>query len=252
MSNPKKKGILSFQNFTDKQSQNYLADHYPKGRLTVQRFTEGTVIYRLILSISTFVKIFVGDLFSLARNRDISKADVLLEEWETSVHIPSKIPRRNTIEGRREAVECLISKIPVYNIDDGIVEEKTTYEHYIKCLTGLDVEIRTARIEGQPDPLPQAQNTFPLEFAFTFGIDPADGNLISFPYKFGVTATSGSFLFIIGVPVSGNFTNNKFPLPFAVNFFDPIIPQATIDLLNLVLDRVIPSFCRWEFEPIIS
>lgn len=229
MGNPEKKSILSFQNFTDKQSQNYLADHYPKGKLTAKRFTEGTVIYRFILSISLFIRIFVGDLFRLAVNRDISQADELLPEWEASVSIPLRTPRRNTVEERRCAIECLISKIPVYNIDNGIVEEKRTYEYHIKCLTGLDVDIRTAQVDGNG-------SQFPLVFPFNFGIGSAKGN----------------FVFIIGVPVEGDFANNQFPLPFAVNFFDPSIPQATTELLNLILDRVIPSFCRWEFESISS
>lgn len=223
------KKIVSFQNFTDKESQNYLADHYPKGKLFANKLVEDSVIYRFILSLSIYVKVFIGDLLELVTNRDISQADELLEEWETSVKIPSETPRRDTTEGRREAIECLISKVPVYNIDDGEVEEKTTFEHYIYCLTGLEVEIRTNIVDGNG-------SQFTMQFPFNFGVSEAIGN----------------FVFIIGVPVSGDFANNQFPLPFAVNFFDPVVPDATMELLDKLLDRVIPSFCRWEYEAITT
>lgn len=219
------KGINSFQTFNDKESQNYVAAHWPKGKMFGKKFTNSSIIYKLILSISTFIKIAVGDLLTLARNRDIDQADELLTEWETSVKIPEEIPRRGTTTGRRDAVKCLVSKIPVYNFSNGSVDECTTFEHYIYCLTGLIVTIRNTKVEGN-------DSSFPLKYVYSFGSNSA----------------SGSFVFIIGVPVVGDFKNNFFPLKFPVNYFDPKIPQATQDLLNLILDRVVPSFCRWEFE----
>jgi hypothetical protein len=221
------KTITDFQTFTDTQSEHYLADHWPTGKLTGKRHFSNSVIYKFILSLSTFVKITIGDIFILAKNRDISQADELLIEWEKSVKIPEVIPRRSTLAGRREAVECLVRKIPVYNIDDGIVNIKTTFSEYVRCLTGIDVEVRTAQVEG-------SGASFSLEF----------------PVFFGLGGGVGSFLFIVGVPVVGAPANNVFPLEFAVSFFNPTIPDATIELLDLVLDRVIPSFCRWEYEVI--
>ncbi len=223
------KSILSFQTFDEDESTHYLADHWPKGKLTGKRHTNGSVTYSFIKSIATWIKIFSGDLFTLVKNWDISQAVELLPEWEESVKIPEDIPRLPTLEGRQTAVKCLISKRPVYNIDDGIVPIETTFEFYIFCLTGIEVTIRTAKVDGNGAQFPMV-----------------------FPVLFGIGAPIGNFLFIIEVPVVGAPANNFFPLPFPVQFFTPQIPQATIDLLDLVLERVIPSFARWEFEAIIS
>lgn len=221
------KSILSFQPLNESQSEHYVADHYPKGRLWAKRHVKDTIIYNYILVLSTVFKLFFGDLFALVKNRDINQADELLEEWEASVRIPEHIPRRDTIEGRREAVKCKKSKIPVYNIDNGIVPLESTFEYYVKCLTGIEIEIRTAQVSG-------TGSSFPMEFPVEFGSDMAIENLI----------------FIIGVPVIGDFANNFFPIPFPINFFDPKVPDATIELLDLVLDDVIPSFCYWVYETI--
>ena len=221
------KSILSFQPLNEEQSTHYLADHYPKGRLWAKRHVKDTVFYNFILTLSTVFKIFFGDLFNLVKNRDIDQADELLLEWEESVGIPEHISRRDTIEGRREAVKCKKSKIPVYNIDNGIVPVETTFENYVKCLTGIEIEIRTAQVEGNG-------SEFPMEFPVTFGIGSAIGNLY----------------FIVGVPVVGDFANNFFPMPFPINFFDPSVPDATVELLDLILDDVIPSFCYWVYEAI--
>lgn len=224
-----KKTILSFQNFTDDESARYLANHYPKGRLTSKRFTKGTVLHQYIRSLSIIIKTIIGDLFVLVKNRDIQKADELLEYWETSVGIPDQLQRRDSIAGRRDAVQCLISKIPVYNIENGVVDEKTTFEYYVKCLTGLNIEIRTAKISNGKG------SDFPQEFPITFGYTSALGNLI----------------FLIGVEVQGAPANNFFPLPFPVQFFDPKIPDATIERLDAVLERVIPACSYWIYEPIV-
>ena len=221
------KSILSFQPLNESQSMHYAADHYPKGRLWSKRHVKDTIIYNFILVLSTVFKLFFGSLFTLVKNRDINQADELLEEWEKSVRIPEHIPRRDTIEGRREAVMCKKSKIPVYNIDNGIVPIESTFEHYVKCLTGIEIDIRTAQVEG-------TGSIFPMEF----------------PIEFGIGAASGGFVFIVGVPVVGDFANNFFPMPFPINFFDPKVPDATIELLDLILDDVIPSFCYWVYEAI--
>jgi hypothetical protein len=221
------KSILSFQPLNESQSEHYVADHYPKGRLWSNRHVKDTIIYNYILVLSSVFKLFFGDLFNLVKNRDINQADDLLKEWETSVRIPENIPRRDTIEGRREAVKCKKSKIPVCNIDNGIVSIESTFEEYVRCLTGIEIEIRTAQVEG-------TGSVFPMEF----------------PIEFGIGAATGSFVFIIGVPLIGEYTNNFFPMSFAINFFDPEVPDATIELLDLILDDVIPSFCYWVYEVI--
>jgi len=221
------KSILSFQPLNEDETTHYIADHYPKGRLWAKRHVKSSVFYNLILVISTVFKIFFGDLFDLVKNRDINQANGLLEEWEESVGIPEHIPRRDTIEGRREAVFCKKSKIPVYNINNGSVEVETTFENYVRCLTGIDITVRTSQVEG-------AGSVFPLKF----------------PVQFGTGSAIGSLSFIIGVPVVGTAANNFFPLKFPVEFFDPAIPDATKELLDLILDDVIPSFCIWGYEVI--
>jgi hypothetical protein len=57
---------------------------------------------------------------------------------------------------------------------------------------------------------------------------------------------------VIQVPVEGEAANNQFELEFPVSFFDPSIPQATQDLLDVILDDVVPSFCDWEYEAVVS
>lgn len=222
------KSIVSFQQFDDDQSTRYLANHYPTGKLTGKRFNISSVLYKFILCIATFIKVTIGDIFILAKNRDLDQAEELLVRWETSVKIPEDIPRLETLEQRRNAVKCLISKKPVYNIDNGIVDECTTFEHYLFCLSGISVTIKTSQVEG-------TGSVFPMKF----------------PVDFGIGGAVGSFLFIIEVPVVGAAPNNFFPMPFAVQFFEPSVPTATVELLDKLLDRVIPSFCRWVYEAIL-
>lgn len=221
------KSILSFQPPNEDETTHYIADHYPKGRLWAKRHVKDSIIYNFILVISTVFKVFFGDLFALVKNRDINQTTELLEEWETSVRIPEHIPRRETIVNRRESIFCKKSKIPVYNLDNGSVEIGTTFENYVKCLTGIEITVRTSQVEG-------TGSAFPLKFIF----------------KFGSGSASGSLSFVIGVPVQGTAANNFFPLPFAVEFFDPQIPDSTKELLDLILDDIVPSFCRWEYEVI--
>lgn len=224
-----KKSILSFQTFDDKQSAHYLADHWPNGRLVAKKHQSNSTIFKFIKSLAVWIQDFTGNLFTLVKNRDIDQADEYLLEWEESVKIPKEIPRRDALEGRREAVKCLTRKIPVYNIDDGTVDIRTTFEEYIRCLTGISVTIRTAQVSG-------VGSNFPLIFAVPFGNPTASGN----------------FHFIISVLVDGEQANNFFPLPFAVNFFNPTIPVATQELLDKILNRIIPSFCRWTYEAVTA
>jgi hypothetical protein len=221
------KNLSSFKSFTDDQSQAYLADHFPHGKMFANRHKPSSILYKIILSIGYWVRLFSGQLYTFVKNLDIDQADELLEEWEESVGIPDNIPRLTTLAERRTAVKRLISKIPVYNIDDGEVDEETTYEKYIEDLTGISVTIRTARVDG-------TGSVFAM----------------SFPVNFGIGTARGDMKFIIEVPVDGEEQNNDFPLPFPVQFYEPSVPQATQDLLDTVLKRIIPSFCRWTYEAV--
>ena len=214
------KSLLSFKSFNDKKSQNYLADHFPKGKLTQKRFDSDSVLYKLILCLSTFIKIFTGQLFNLAKNIDIDKADELLTEWEASVKIPEKYPRLDTIEKRREAVKRKISKVPVYNIDREIVTNKyTTYEDYVKKMT--DYNIQGILYEGYD---------FPRIFPFIFTGTPTDTWLTLF-FKVEIV------------------TNNDLPADFPVDLYTGIT-QVQLDLISNALEDVVPAYCAYVLIPV--
>jgi hypothetical protein len=92
------KRISDFKAFNDAQSENYLAAHTPKGKLFGSRFVEGSVMYRMLLCLSTVAKIVTGQLEVFARNMDVRQASELLQEREASVMIPERYARRDTIE----------------------------------------------------------------------------------------------------------------------------------------------------------
>ena len=224
------KKISDYKNFNDYESQEYLANYYAGGKLTSQKFISGNPLYKMILSLSTFIKIVTGTLFEFVRNINIDKADELLTEWETSVKLPERYPLRDTIEDRREAVKRLISKYPVYNIQGNRspdVDIYSTMEEYIRIMTGIEVEIEGGAFRS-------SGNTFPLIFPVTFDLPSYRRN----------------FLFYVKVPVETSTQNNQFPLPFPVQFFDAFITDTTKNLLNKVLDDIIPSFGTWVFEPL--
>lgn len=223
-----KKKLSDFNYLNDDQSQNYLASHWPNGQLTSKRFVSDSVIYKFIKCLGTVIKFFTGHIYNIAKNTDIRKADELLTEWETSVKIPEIISKRDTIEGRREAVERLISKIPVYNIQNKIgLDIDTTIEEFVRKLTGIEIEIEMASNRS-------TLSDFPMTFPFTFGLSIPERNSV----------------FIIKVPIEGGTQNNIFPMTFPVSFFEPSIPQETQDLLSAALERVIPAYAVWIFEVI--
>lgn len=219
------KQIKSFKAFNDEQSHNYLAQGFPKGRFFANIYDKSKNIYKFVLSLSIWIKVVTGQLFTLAKNRDIDQVDELLTEWETSVKLPERYPIRDTLENRRIALKRLISKVPVYNIRDGIVNDETTIENYIDKVLGETVEISSAGGIA-------TTSTFPIDFPIIFGIPYAKRQL----------------LLIVKVDIGGGAANNQFPLPFPVQFFDQEIPQATKDLLELALEDTVPSYQNWEFE----
>jgi len=223
------KSFNSFKKFNDTQSQNYLAQSMPKGKLTANRFDSDSWLYKLLLCLSLPIKVNSGLVEDLAKNINIDTANELLEEWETSVKIPEKIPRLTNIDDRRNAVKRKISKYPVFQLADYTTfDVYSTFENYIYLMTGLTIEIE--RASDRPSP---------SAFPFTF------------PLVFVVSEGRRNFLFYIKVGVEGSAANNQFPLPFPVSFFDPAIPDATKELLDKVLGDIFPTFCGWVYETLV-
>lgn len=219
------KNLKDYKVFTDVECQEYYAQSLPQGRIFANVFDSGSVIYKLIYCIANFIKHITGQIYVIAKNTDIDKAEELLPEWETSVEIGTKYPMLDTIEKRREAVKRKVSKIPVYNIRPA-TDDDTTIENYVKKLTDLDIEIENA-------------SNLPTTSSF-----PA-----SFPIKFGIPYLQRQLLLIIYVDLGdGLLANNQFPLPFPVQFFDAEIPEAIKSLLDIVLNDCVPSFMNWEYE----
>jgi len=222
------KNINSFRSFTDEESQNYLAQCYPDGKLTANRFDSERIIYKFIKSLSIWIKIITGQLYTLAKNTDIDRVDELLPEWETSTEIGTKYPMLDTIEKRREAVKRKISKIPVYNIRPAD-DDDTTIENYVKKMVDQDIVIEPASDRLTTSSFPAA-----------------------FPIKFGIPYFQRQLLLYILIDLGGDvLANNQFPLEFPVRFFNAEIPQATKDLIDIALNDVVPSFMNWEYELLI-
>lgn len=222
------KAVRDFRPYNDEQAQRYLASHWPKGKMTAKRYLRGAVLHDLLVGLARFVGIVMGQIFDLAKNRDIDKADELLPEWETSVGIPEQIPRRGTLAGRREAVRRLRSKVPVYNIQSGdrVVDDYTTFEEFVRLTTGEIITITK----------PEVGSSFP----------------ISFPISFSFTNGTNNLFLIIGVEVDGSAQNNDFPIPFPFSFFEPVVPDATQELIDKALEKVVPSFMDWGYEAVLS
>ena len=217
--------------FNDLQSQNYLATCLPKGRLTAQRFDNESNLFWLLYCIADFINQVTAQLFQLVYNIDINQIDVLLAEWETAVGIPSEIPRLTTTPQRIGAIMQLITKIPVYNIRNAqlTAPDATTIESYIFNLTGMNVVISVLNFSLL------WTNKFPLLFPIVFGV----------PYNLL------GFNLVVNIHIGYNAKNNYFPLPFPTIFFNSKVPQATQDLLDNILNKVIPSFMTWTYNAII-
>lgn len=222
------KKITSYKAFNDQKSQNYLAACYPKGKLTAKRFDGGSIVYKLILCLSTFIKVFTGQLFEFVKNRDIDQALELLPEWETSVKIPERYPQLDTLTKRRDAVKRRISKVPVYNVQDiRTIDDYTSFEEYIRLMTGIEVEIEVGIYR-----------------------DNSSSFSLSFPIIFDYAVAWQPFIFYIKVPVETSTENIDFSIPFPVEFYDAFITDTTKALLDKALDDVLPSFCAWIYEPL--
>lgn len=223
------KTFNSFKKFNDTQSQNYLAQSMPKGKLTANRFDSDSWIYKLLLCLSLPIRVVSGLIEDLAKNVNIDTVNELLEVWETSVKIPELTPRLTDINDRRNAIKRKISKYPVFQLADYTTfDEYSTFENYIYIMTGLTIEIE--RATDRPSP-----SAFPFTFPMVFVISEGRRN----------------FLFFIKVGVEGSAANNQFPLPFPISFFDPAIPDATIELLDKVLGDIFPTFCGWVYETMV-
>ena len=215
------KNIKSYKSFTDSQAQNYLAQSFPKGKLFANIFDSAKNIYKYVLSLSVWLKIVTGQLFILAKNRDITKVDELLTEYETSVKLPERYAILDTLEKRRLAVNRLISKIPVINIGD--INDITNIENYIKTMTDLEVEIEINDT--------MSTISFPIPFPIIFDVPYLKRRLI------------------LIIKYSGINANNFFPLPFPVIFYNNI-SDTTKNIIDNALNDVVPSYQIWEYEVI--
>jgi hypothetical protein len=223
------KSFNSFKKFNDEKAQNYLAQSMPKGKLTANRFDSNSWIYKLLLCLALPIKILTGLVEDLAKNVNIDTVDQLLEEWETSVKIPEIIPRLTTIAERRNAVKRKISKYPVTQLKEYTsFDEYSTVENYVYLMTGIEIEIERAidRLFGEGFPYP-----FPIEFQLSTG--------------------RRNFLYYIKIELDAAPANNQFPISFPISFFEPIIPEATQELLNKILRESLPGNCAWVYEAIL-
>lgn len=219
------KSLNDFIPLDDDTATHYLAEQWPTGKATGKKHLSDSVMFKYIKCMAQFIRNTSGLIYRFCLNIFVCQADELLVEHEESVGIPAQISRRDTIDGRRCAVQCLKRKIPVRNIGD--INDETCFEHYVFCLTGIEVSIRTARV-----PSGDSSTDFP----------------ITFDAVFGTSKPAGSFLFIVSVDMSGMEANNIFDLTFPVNFFEPEISEGVQNILNNALERVVPSFCYWQFE----
>lgn len=218
------KNIDSFKSFSDERSQNYLSQSFPKGKMFSNLYDIARNIYNFVLCLSQFIKVVTGQLFTLAKNRDIDQTEELLTEWEMSVKLSERFPTLETLALRRIAVKRLISKIPVYNLrpyDD----DDFTIEKYIKDVTNIDVEIEN--LAGQT-----TTSDFP----------------ILFPIVFGLSYAARLMLLNVKVDTGAIPENNEFPIPFPVGFFIPTVPETTQELLSKALGDVVPTYHNWQFE----
>lgn len=204
------KSLVSFKRFNDEQSQNYLAQSMPKGKLTANRFDSTSWMYKLLLCLAMPIKIITGLVEDLARNVNLDKADELLEDWEESAKIPSETFRLDEIEDRRASVKRKISKYPVFQLKDYTsFDDYSTFEEHIRLLTGIDIKIIRAGEVVRTD-------AFPLQFPVIFGQGQGRYNL----------------LFFIQIEVVYE------------------IPQAWKDEIDKELSRVFPTFCGWGYQEV--
>lgn len=274
------KRISDFTGFDDTQSAKYLAYHLPKGKLTARRLDTTSVLYKLIYSIADFIKQVTGQIYQLAYNRDISQANDLITEWETSVGIPLVIPRQVSLAQRKLAVLQLIRKIPVINYQPvGFAGDlKTTVENYVLNLTGIIIHIVFSPSAATGTMTTSYNNATGLVTCTTTSTTGIGTNAQSFIQGCAQSALNGAQ--IVTVISATQFTYSiapglgliadtgtffvyfGFPLPFPIVFAVPYqqslflwtievvgltLPQSTIDLLNIVLSRVIPSYATWNY-----
>jgi hypothetical protein len=136
------KSIEAFQILGDDEATAYLAQSLPKGKLWADRFDADSDFYKLLTCLSQFIKVNSEQLNNLVKNIDIQQAEELLQEWGKSVFIPASYMRLSTDTARRNAIQRLISKVPVFNFQGyRSVDNYTTFEELILLLTGLTVTI---------------------------------------------------------------------------------------------------------------
>jgi hypothetical protein len=251
------KNIGSFTPMTDTQAEQYFATHLPKGRLTARRYDNTSNLYKLIYVLADFAKQVSMQIYQFIYNLNILMSDVLLPNWEAAVGIPNVIPRLNNnpgsplsastnaqiITARQQAVLQLISKIPVIDIQNANWKGnlKTTVEQYVLNLTGISVTIIAGVISGQT-------NMFTSAGGILF-VSPSG---ILFQPSFNVQNMNWIINVHVGAGAVPNntFTGTPLALTFPVLFFSASVPLWEQQLLTLVLQNVIPSFCSFSFNSI--
>ena len=250
------KNIGTFTPLTDTQAGQYLATALPKGRLTARRYDSTSNLYKLLYVLADFVKQITMQIYQFIYNLNILMSDALLPNWESAVGIPNIIPRLNNnfgsplqsytnaqiISARQQAVLTLISKIPVINMQSTGFTGKlnTTIEQYVYNLTGISINITAGVLSGQT-------NLFTSPNGILF-ISPSG-------FLFQPSFNVQNFNWVINVHVGGTSPNNTFTgsplaLTFPVQFLVSAIQLWEQQLLQLVLQNVVPSFCTFTFNAI--
>ena len=215
------KSIASYTPLSDTQSQNFLAQFMPKGKLFARVFDPASNLYKLIFCLADVFKQLTAQLYILFYSRNFSQINELLPEWENSVGIPSIFPRLSTTTQRQTAIQTLVSKIPVINTQPYALGTMA-----VNNVTGIvTVTLTTAvALTGQTSVIvtnatnPNLNGTFPITVlsynTFTYSIASVDGiGIISTNSGAVLVTNTGKVIQAAGVTDSGNFAfNSMFPL----------------------------------------
>jgi len=275
------KQIASYNPLTDLQSQQFLSQFLPKGKLFAQKNTSTSILYKLLYCIADWIKQITSQIYVLIYNRSPYLAVELLPECEASVGIGTVIPRLSTIAQRQTAVVTLLSKIPIINIVPYAAGpiDYNSISGQVLCwpgTAGIPTDTTTITISGATQSAFNGTFTItawgnsPLRFTLTFatGLSLVSDNVVyNIPFTGNINTTieqyvynlTGLTIHISTLPQNGN---NSFKCPFPITFgltrlqsllafqiyvVGSSLPTSTINLLNTVLSRVMPSFCTLSY-----
>jgi hypothetical protein len=171
--------MYKFKSPTNKKTSQDLAQHVPNGKLWVAKNIEGSVLQRMVESLSTAFNGFLQQVEALSIEFDINKSIELLDDWETSVGIPDDCQGRLMgLEDRRKQVIRKFTKQPIVDLNE--------IKKYIEEITGQEITLKTGQeVEG-------------------------------FPISFPVVLSSTNSLFKIYLSYVNTELNESFPLSFPV------------------------------------